>query len=374
MREYSRTPVGSRRLRGRDATARLRRVLRFKIGPFPVTVYSWFFLSAILLGAHNGFGWRMLAWILVVFVSVLVHELGHAIVGRLYGGRPEIRLEAFGGVTFPQLPSRAGPARQFILSFAGPVAGLLLGAAAWGLANALPPERGSVSAWLIGQVLAVSVIWAAFNLLPILPLDGGNMMLAFIEGVRRKPSVAVASWISVVVALGVAGLLTWALGPDPFILLWLGLFAFQNLQRARAAAVQAEVPQGVAAAPREDALERADLKVAMDDARDAILRKDFDAALAAANRLESAGGPYRQAGALRLRAGIELARGDNESAAMFAGQSFSIWQNADAAVVAARANLRAGAEDRARNWLRRALEAGAAPAAVKADPELGSIA
>jgi len=46
----------------------------------------------------------------------------------------------------------------------------------------------------------------------------------------------------------------------------------------------------------------------------------------------------------------------------------------DAAVVAARANLRAGAPDRARNWLRRALEAGASAAAVRADPELGSLA
>jgi len=113
---------------------------------------------------------------------------------------------------------------------------------------------------------------------------------------------------------------------------------------------------------------------AMEDARSALLRRDFDTALAAATRLEGGGGPYRQAGALRLRAGIELARGDNESAAMFAGQSFSIWQSPDAAVVAARANLRAGSEDRARNWLRRALEAGAAPAAVRADPELGGIA
>ena len=349
-------------------------MLRFKIGPFPVTVYSWFFLSAILLGAHNGFGWRMLVWILVVFVSVLVHELGHAVVGRLFGGRPEIRLEAFGGVTFPRLPSPAGPARQFVLSFAGPVAGLLLGAAAWGLAKALPPERGSISAWLIAQMIAVSAIWAVFNLLPILPLDGGQMMLAFIEGVRRRPSVVLASWISAVVSLAVAGLVTWALGPDPFLLLWLGLFAFQNVQRARAAAVQGAPAEAAVSAPRADALERADVTAAMDDARNALQRRDFASALAAAARLENAGGPYRQAGALRLRAGIELARGDNESAAMFAGQSFSIWQNADAAVVAARANLRAGAEDRARNWLRRALEAGAPPAAVKADPELGSIA
>jgi len=124
----------------------------------------------------------------------------------------------------------------------------------------------------------------------------------------------------------------------------------------------------------EDAVERGDVAAAMEDARSALQRRDFDSAIAAAVRLESGGGPFRQAAALRLRAGIELARGDNESAAMLAGQSFSIWQSADAAVVAARANLRAGASDRARNWLRRALEAGASAAAVRADPELASIA
>ena len=346
-------------------------MLRFKLGPFPVTVYPWFFLSAILLGANQGFGWQMLAWILVVFVSVLVHELGHAVVGLLYGGRPEIRLEAFGGVTFPQLPSRPSPAKQFVLSFAGPIAGLLLGAAAYGFVKWLPPQRGSITAWVMGQAMAVSVIWAIFNLLPILPLDGGSMMLSLIEGVRRRPSVVLASWISVVASIAVAGIFTLLWGPDPFALLFLGLFAWQNFQRARAAAVQ-----GAAApsAPQEDPLERADVAAAMEETRTALLRRDYEAALAAAARLDGAGGPYRQAAALRLRAGVELARGDNESAAMFAGQSFSIWQSPDAAVVAARANLRAGAEDRARNWLRRALEAGATPAAVRADPELGSIA
>ncbi|TMA08428.1 MAG: hypothetical protein E6J86_18545 [Deltaproteobacteria bacterium] len=179
-------------------------VLRFKVGPFPVTIYPWFFLSAILLGAGYGFGWRMAAWIFVVFVSVLVHELGHALVGRAFGGRPEIRLEAFGGVTFPQFRSRPRPGRQFILSFAGPIAGLLLGAVAYGTVRTIPPEQGSVSAFIMGQFIWVSVVWAAFNLLPILPLDGGNMLLAFIEGVRGKPSLTVASWISVFVALASA--------------------------------------------------------------------------------------------------------------------------------------------------------------------------
>jgi len=348
-------------------------VLHFKVGPFPVSVYPWFFITAVLLGTDYGFGWKMLAWIFVVFVSVLVHELGHAIVGRLFGGRPEIRLEAFGGVTFPQFATRPGPGRQFILSVAGPVAGLLLGAAAYLLVRSWPPDPRSVSAFIMRQFIWVSVVWAAFNLLPILPLDGGNMMLAFLEGVRRKPSLGAASWISVAVAILVGAGWTWAAGrPDPFLLLFLALFALQNFQRARHAGQAAPAP-AAAAEPPQDATERADVAAATEDARSALLRRDLDAALAAAARLENAGGPFRQAAALRLRAGIELSRGDNESAAMFAGQSFSIWQSADAAVVAARANLRAGAEDRARNWVRRAVEAGAPAAAVRSDPELGAI-
>ena len=351
-------------------------MLRFKVGPFPVLVYPWFFLSAILLGPSINSGWLILAWILVVFVSVLGHELGHALVGRAYGGSPEIRLEAFGGVTLTHVPTRLGPGRQFILSFAGPIAGLLIGALAWGLGHVLPPATGSVSAWMIEATIEVSRLWAVFNLLPILPLDGGQMMLAILQGVRRRPSEALASWISLGVVLIVAGVLTLVWGFQPLALVWLALFALQNWQRARAAGAQeraGRVP-GPGGLPEADLAERADVAAATEDARVALQRRDFASAMASAVRLEGAGGPYRHAAALRLRAGIELARGDNESAAMFAGQSYSIWQSADAAVVAARANLRAGAEDRARNWLRRALEAGAPPAAVQADPELGSLA
>jgi len=115
----------------------------FRIGPFPVRVYAWFFLSAVLLGQSYGFGWRMAAWIFVVFVSVLCHELGHAVVGRVFGGHPEIHLQAFGGVTFPQFRKSPGPGRQFVLSVAGPLFGLFLGAAAWGLVQFFPPARGS---------------------------------------------------------------------------------------------------------------------------------------------------------------------------------------------------------------------------------------
>jgi Zn-dependent protease len=347
-------------------------VLKFKVGPFPVQVYPWFFISAVLLGSASGYGfdWTMLVWIAVVFISVLVHELGHAVVGRALGGRPEIRLEAFGGVTYPQLRQRPGPGRQFILSLAGPVAGLLLGAACYGLVRAAPPAPGSPVAWTMGQFIWVSAVWAIFNLLPILPLDGGQMMLAVVEAVRRKPSVALASWISVAVAIGVAVFRVLRFGPDIYFIAWCGFFAFQNFARARAAAA---ARPGAASGPGVDPSEQADVDQANDEVRIAVREGDLARAQAAIERLEAGGGDYRQAAALRLRAGIELSRGDNEAAALFAGQSFSLLQTPDAAVVAARANLRSGQQERARNWLRRAIEAGAPPAAVREDPELGIL-
>ncbi|MFL5365419.1 MAG: hypothetical protein ACJ781_08080, partial [Myxococcales bacterium] len=107
--------------------------------------------------------------------------------------------------------------------------------------------------------------------------------------------------------------------------------------------------------------------------RAALLARDEETALAVASKLEESEGAFRQAAGLRIRAGVELARGDNVSAGLHAGRSYTLWESPDAAVVAARANLRAGERERALNWLRRAVEAGAHPEAVREDPELGPL-
>jgi Zn-dependent protease len=368
---YSRGQCAVKTSRAMRAPATLPwRMLSFRLGPFPVTVYPQFFLGAVLLGSQYGLGWRMLVWVAVVFVSILFHELGHAIVGRSLGGSPEIRLEMLGGVTYPQLRKRPTPLRQFVLSVAGPLFGLALGGLAWGMTVFMPPAPGSWSAVAMGFILYTSVVWAVFNLLPILPLDGGQMMLAVLEGVRRKPSETLASWVSVAVSLAAALGVYLLLGFQPWMLLWFGFFAFQNFTRAKAA--RSAGPQAFGA-PAVDPLEQVQIARSTEEARSAVAARDFEAALKAATALEAAGGPLRQAAGLRLRAGIELARGDNETSALLAGQSFSIVQNAESAVVAARANLRAGQKERALNWLRRAVEAGAAPAAIRADPELSAL-
>jgi Zn-dependent protease len=354
-------------------------VLRFRFGPFPVTVYVSFLVAAGLLAYlwidAGSLNTRdavplLLAYVAVVFVSVLVHELGHAVVGRAFGGAPEIRLEGFGGVTYPRLQERPSAWKQVVLSIAGPIAGLGLGVLATLVARAFPPEAGSPAASVLGLVQWTSVGWAVLNLLPVLPLDGGHVLQAFLEGVRGRPSFPLASWISAVVAAAVA-LCAWMVFREPFLTVWFALFAMHNVTRARLGG-QSPGPQGAPPAAPRDA-ERLDVERELTRARAAILAADEETALSAAATLEDGEGPYRQAAGLRIRAGVELARGDNQAAGLHAGRSYTLWPTPDAAVVAARANLRAGERDRAENWLRRALEAGAPAAAVRADPELGPL-
>ncbi|HXN55240.1 MAG TPA: hypothetical protein VN874_03150, partial [Myxococcales bacterium] len=76
-------------------------MLRFRLGPFPVTLEASFLISAVFLSGLSRGPVQIALWVAVVFVSVLVHELGHALVGLWLGGRPEIILQGLGGVTFP---------------------------------------------------------------------------------------------------------------------------------------------------------------------------------------------------------------------------------------------------------------------------------
>ena len=154
--------------------------------------------------------------------------------------------------------------------------------------------------------------------------------------------------------------------------IWFALFAFQNVTRARLAGQEVAAPPAPASPPLRDA-ERDDVDRELSRARAALLSSDVETALESAQLLEEGEGPYRQAAGLRIRAGVELARGDNQTAGLHAGRSYTLWPSADAAVVAARANLRAGERDRALNWLKRALEAGAPAGTVKDDPELGPL-
>lgn len=153
-----------------------------RIGSIPIHVEWPFLLIAALLGANSVQSWPgnrlvfLLIWVGIVFVSVLVHELGHAFAYRIYGQRPTVTLTAFWGLTHGEreLPK----ARSIAVSLAGPVfAMVFLGIPAILLRDQVFVATGSYKWYLVVyQIGYINLWWSIANLLPILPLDGGNIV------------------------------------------------------------------------------------------------------------------------------------------------------------------------------------------------------
>jgi stage IV sporulation protein FB len=219
--------------------------LHFRLFGFPVRVSPWFWLVSALLGDFilRAFGLPyLLVWIACVFVSILLHELGHAFAARWFGSPARIDLIAFGGLATYTHPPRAGW-RRMLIALAGPAAGFLFAGAVYGSNEAARWRESSDFAFQTYNFLIwINLFWNCINLLPVWPLDGGKVCreLAYMAG-ARKPD-AIAYGVSMVVAglLVVWGLLA-ATGNDPrwldenvpfapslFMTLWFGLFAVQS--------------------------------------------------------------------------------------------------------------------------------------------------
>jgi Zn-dependent protease/CBS domain-containing protein len=185
--------------------------------PFGIPVYVspyWFIIAGVFIVIYaNELSGRLqgtsattrylaaAAFVILLYVSVLIHELSHSVVARGYGlPVRRIVLWPLGGVS--EIDREAPtPGREFAIAAAGPALSLVLGGIGWGLYQVV--NTGIVGA-LIWQLMFANIIVGLFNLLPGLPLDGGRMLRAVIWLVTRKPNTATiaAAWTGRVLALG----------------------------------------------------------------------------------------------------------------------------------------------------------------------------
>lgn len=230
--------------------------LRFSIAGFPVRVHPLFWVIAVLLGSGSRNPLMILVWIVAVFVSILIHELGHAFAFRRFGQESNILLHFSGGLTIPQSAPWGGgyanmgltPNQHIIVSLAGPFAGfalvglvLAVGAAMGGdvivttllgfipIPLVLMPDETGILNNIFHTFLWINIFWGIINLLPVYPLDGGQVSHFFF--LQRDPwgGLRISLWISVITggALAVFGLLF--LGSIYMAFLF-GLLAFQSFQ------------------------------------------------------------------------------------------------------------------------------------------------
>ena len=190
--------------------------LRFRLFGIPVHVTPWFWAAGVFMG------WDLVSqrridllaiWLGALFLSILVHEYGHAFCAELFGCYPEIILYHFGGLAVFQPNSRFSTMRSVIVSFAGPSAGFLLfgvmlvlamfvGSSDW--YRHLEPESHYRVGFFFGQMEFINLWWGLVNLLPVLPLDGGRISEALLIRFRRRDGQRLAILISAIVAGAVA--------------------------------------------------------------------------------------------------------------------------------------------------------------------------
>ena len=220
---------------------------------------SWFFVLALVTWTYgNGLTefpsltgampWLLgLVAALLLFSSVLAHELGHSFVA-ISQGIPvkSITLFIFGGLATLEKESET-PLQAFLVAIAGPLVSLLLFGVftlvASNVALSLPLQA------IIGLLAYINLILAAFNMIPGLPLDGGNVLKAIVWKVTGNPNKGVIfagrvgqviGWIAI--ALG--GLSLFNVGPGSIWTLLIGGFLLQNAGfAAQSATVQDKLSQ-----------------------------------------------------------------------------------------------------------------------------------
>lgn len=177
-------------------------MIRFPLFGIPVTVRPTFWLVAVVLGLSLREDPGLLATLVViVFVSVLVHELGHALTARRFGAEVAITLTTFGGYTEWSHRGTMSPGRRALVAAAGSALGIVLGLAVYGALFATRPWGGRGAA-VASMVVWVNIGWGVLNWLPIRPLDGGHLVLALLDLLRVRRADRVASVVFLVTGLG----------------------------------------------------------------------------------------------------------------------------------------------------------------------------
>ncbi len=201
--------------------------LNFRIFGIPVRITPWFWVISAALGWGDGDYQRVAIWIGCVLVSIIVHEMGHALTNRMFGRQPAILLHGMGGLCLSEGPTIARWKRILVI-FNGPLAGFLLyGAVILLIRNVHLEDPLLLEA--LAELAFINRIWSILNLIPIWPLDGGQIAGVVLQGISKRRGQELTHGISLVLSALLAFWLYRQNGSLYNILL-LSMFAMNNFQ------------------------------------------------------------------------------------------------------------------------------------------------
>lgn len=235
-------------------------MLDFKLFNIPVRVQPWFWLTAFMISggisaniANREALLEVLVSIILIFVSIMVHEFGHALTSRkMTGVQPRVELVMMGGLAYPNTqPTRH---QSFWITWMGPLAGLglfvvtLIAMALTYGPSSIPNIAASIlfpqvsltpnSIYAITSsapiltfsifhtLLSINFWWSLMNLLPVFPLDGGQIYAA----IEKSPKKIFQVGLVTAVITAVVGLVVFKM---IFLAILFGYLAHQNYERLK---------------------------------------------------------------------------------------------------------------------------------------------
>ncbi len=219
--------------------------LRFPIARIPVRVHPYFWLTGMLLGFNQKVPVLIFIWVGAIFFSILVHELGHACAALAHGWPARITLYAAGGLATYQ-PTRHTLRSNILIAIAGPFAGFFFATLVilavtisghsltvylfgWSTTfNASEPGLGNFATLnMVYDLLYINIYWGLVNLLPIYPLDGGQIARALFVNRIRGNGLRFSLQVSFATAIALA-ISSLSAGNGMFLPVFFGFFAFDN--------------------------------------------------------------------------------------------------------------------------------------------------
>ena len=230
--------------------------LRFRLLDVPVRVNVWFWLVMLMMTGRSERDLTFIAaWVGCAFVSILVHEFGHALTSRATGHEPiEVVLYGMGGLCYSDSAGQR-PLGRFLVIAAGPAAGfaflglvLLVAKVSWGvepvdalatigfgpgdaLSARLRLPHTIAAYYIFRDLVFINLMWGLLNLLPIWPLDGGQMTEVVLNQINRREGTRWTHAISLLTAGGLAAYVGSRPDPDWLRVLLLGYFAYSNYRQ-----------------------------------------------------------------------------------------------------------------------------------------------
>jgi len=194
---------------------------------------AWVVYSYLSVGAGGAVALEGVVFVLAIFACVVLHELGHALMGRHYGVKTrDITLLPIGGVarleSIPEVPMQ-----EFWIAVAGPAVNVVIAAVLFVLLQIGGDIASAHEVTLVGgpfllKLALVNVILVLFNMLPAFPMDGGRVLRALLASqMSRVRATHVAASVGQIMAIlfGIAGVFT-----GQWMLLFIAMFVYLGAQ------------------------------------------------------------------------------------------------------------------------------------------------